>query len=225
MGSTQQLIAWLNNGICLYNAIKLKANPSDALFTDIYNTLCKSLNDLSSVCTNDAIYLKSNLISNASFLLEIKKSYGDSYKLLSAYYADIADLNKRDLKSCHINYRLGTLQLKMKNYSSALMYYNKCLESLQCIPRPLLHEKLCRVISIAHLGLNKPKKAMDRLKQGLKICIEQCSEKGITYYNHAIKTLGEPIDFNTIPPKLPAFIPEIDLEDIPPINLNEYLAK
>ncbi|WP_440617380.1 hypothetical protein [Cysteiniphilum sp. 6C5] len=217
--------AWLNNGLCLYKALKLKENDDEVLFYEIYNTLCHSLSSLSNNYNNDAIYLKSNLISNASFLMEMRKQYSDSFNLLSTYYQGIADLNKYDLRSCHINYRLGVLQLKMQHYSQALTFLKMSLAALNDLAQPFLEEKLCRVIAIAYLGLKKTEQARIYLKKGLAICVSQCATNGIQYYETKLQAPHLTIDFNSISPKLPAYIPEIDLEDIPAVNLNEYLGK
>lgn len=153
-----------------------------------------------------------------------------------------------------LGYRLGLLYYKSGNTEKSLEQFNQFMPYYKNhFKEPYMQERILRAYGFILLKSGHVTEALNTFQEGKNICEQEYFTEGFVYHCSGILTAlnalkktqdklfknikGQldrchvDIDFNNInallsfpSPKLPAYIPEIDLEDIPGINLNLFFT-
>lgn len=243
--------AWLLNSAALNDAVDFRRakNPDSLVRAMSYLkeafTLAKSLKSA------PANYLRFNLAANTVFLLEMLGQPGRALEALEGSFSStiIDDENEDGRGAEAFMYRRAVLLAKTGETKKAISILNNLVPLYEAKKAWFLSEQVCRAVTAIAAQSGDLEVASTSATTGLEICTRERSKCGQEiHYKNLLKLYqlqGRSADKRllrdaypyyqereailqwNIPkatPKLPAYIPELDLEEIPKIDLNNYLV-
>jgi tetratricopeptide (TPR) repeat protein len=199
---------WLANGVALNHAITFRVSGDSDAWRAAFDLLQTTFRRIAMLQGDPAIYLKYNLISNTSFLLEMIGAFEAAADILVQTF----DQSEIGLDTPHLSYRIGMLHFKAGRLDAAKMQLEAALDLARTGSCPLVCEYVCRVLS---------KLVPDRelAEYGASLCAEHgvgdagayLCEGGLSHFNPATK--------------LPVFFPEVEHGEYGRRDTNTLLAR
>ena len=244
--------AWLFNGLALNRAIEWRRESGCTATYEEAFRLVKSAFDLVRESRSRAAgYLRFNLVANLAFLLEMNGRYDLAIEALARAF-DFGPGSPTELPSGHtaLSYRLGVLCHRLGDRDRALAHLREAEAVDGSAENWPTRERILRAIGAVCLATGTPEEAEAAYREGLLLSRENRSADGTaehgsglvaalvrqghtTEVEETIEALGEEaisigppeqIEPRQPNPKLPAYFPEVDLEEVPEVDLNRYLA-
>jgi len=241
--------AWLLNSAALNEAVNFRRLNSSECIARAMSYLKEAFSLAKPLRSTSANYLRFNLAANTVFLLEMVGQPRRALEALEGSFSQTILPDAEDGRGTEaFLYRRGVLVAKTGDMSSAI----SILESL--VPRYeeknawFLSEQVCRALTALAAQSGDLERASTYAIQGFEICTRERSKCGQeVHYKNLIALYAQQGRFAdklffeskcqiladgdssswVIPkatPKLPAYIPEVDLEETPKIDLNNYLV-
>ncbi len=199
---------WLANGVALNRAIAYRVSGDTDAWRAAFDLLQSTFRRIAPLQGEPAIYLKYNLISNTSFLLEMHGAFETAAEVL------VETFNETDigLDTPHLAYRAGMLRSKAGRRSDAESRLGAALDLAKRGSCPLV----CEYISRALMKL-----APDRgiAEYGAALCAEHGVGAAETYLREGALAAFKPAT------KLPVFFPEIEHGEYGRSDTNTLLVR
>jgi tetratricopeptide (TPR) repeat protein len=224
--------SWLLNSEALSMAIRYRKTLSSEAWLQAMTLLRKAFDIAKRYRTPAFLYLKYNLTSNTVFLLEMKQEYNLALSLLEQSFNNILLSKQVNSHSIFENYtyRKAILKAKMGFTCEALSILDGLVPVFSNMSAWFLSERVLRASTSIAARAGLYIKACDYATQGLEIVKKHKSMTGIEFHYKNLNCLiskSSNILIDQIPypaPKLPAYIPEIDLEEVPALDMNKFLV-
>ncbi len=195
-------------------------------------------------------YLRFNLLANSAFLLEMDGAHTDAIKVLERAFNEEttgSDYESRDA-ACTLQYRSGVLYYRSGDKHKALTLLRNAAAFDPFPENWASRQQILFAEGVVALESGLLQDSLEAFSEGLALCKSARSAAGFhDHLNGTLRTLTlmgrssehdllvdqveheEGILFSsspllTLPPKLPAYVPDVDLEDMPAIDLNRYLS-
>jgi hypothetical protein len=240
--------AWLNNGLALNDVLRFRSDTSLSYrLKDAFRRLEMAFNLVREIDSNQAVYLRYNLLANMAFLMEIGERWEVAISLMEQVFAiemghTFSDKGKWDAS---LSYRLGLLYLGAGDHEKCKQWLERSLSGTTD-ESWFLRERVLRGVVVAAFKRGDHSSVLAAANEGFELCIANRSFDGTVWHGTSLSKLfrllndtqnynriqnrltDEGIDLPSVErpvsPKLPAYIPELDLEDIPILDLNVYLS-
>lgn len=223
--------AWLLNGKALNAALDYRKNGGSEKWETARELAFAAFGLIDEAPGRAYDYLRFNLLANIALLFEMK---GEFEVALEIFEQTFGASQSEDLKDesvgAHFCYRVALLKAKLDQCDDADHWlqaaYDKTLE-FEC---PFSQERVTRAeLILAEHRRQLTGRAPDQdeiLTRGRDLAERNFSADGIEFYD----TFGERAAagpgalFRLVSPKMPAYIPEVDFEDLPKVDLNRQLS-
>lgn len=239
--------AWLFNGLALNDAIKSRSDKQNAgrHIAAAFSKL-RIAQDLIAKGKSPAdVYLRHNLLANTVLLAEMAGHYSQARRLFEKNFIKPENLEAQDSRTVTFGYRLGLLYLREGNIHQAEILLGKAAKSAEVIGCDYSLERILRAQGFLKDEQGSHAAAWDINLRGLALSHQIFSGEGWRHHVSALSRIAETGDIgqkrlaqrererfglsNPSPqakpsPKLPAYFPEFDLEDVPSIDINRRLA-
>ncbi len=235
--------AWLYNGLALNAALRWRQSGTGREFDSAYELLMKSFSEASKLDCAASTYLRFNLVANTAFLLEMSGRYRDAAFAFEQAFS--MDHLGQDL-SAPLSYRIGVLWMRANNYPVARRFLTDALEG--CAEDWALCEVVLRALAELSKMSGDVGKAASYSERGGRLCLDARARRGAMHHVSTLYGLlglaaptrallakllqggvakRELMAFapRRVPSKLPAYVPEVDLENLPAIDLNRFLGQ
>lgn len=200
------------------------------------------------------VYLRYNLLANIAFLLEIVRDYSEAIRFWErAFGLYLGKGTGHRFEPVYL-YRIGILLWKSGNAAESIPRLQRARESARTLDDRFLEERILYGLSYILLQEGRWKEALEHFRSGLQLAwdlreLGACASHSSGLYQAAKKLKDETsaeeayritqslnesspasdmldVDQPLPPPspKLPAYLPSIDLEPSPDIDLNRYLV-
>jgi tetratricopeptide (TPR) repeat protein len=245
--------AWLFNGLALNRAIEWRRDPAlEAKYEEAFRLVKSAFDLVRDGSSRPCGYLRFNLVANLAFLFEMKGRYDLAIDALSRAF-DFGPGSPTELPSGHValSYRVGVLHHRLGDREGAIRLLREA-ESVDDSPENWpTQDRILRAIGAVTLADDELEQAESAFSEGLALSRENRSAGGATEHGRGLATVlvrqgrdadaGDLVESLAVEegvtielpetgntpqpnPKLPAYFPEIDLEEAPGIDLNRYLA-
>ena len=244
--------AWLLNSQALCAAIQFRKTGDVGSWKEAMRLVQEAFTRSRGFGSPGHMYLRFNLAANTVFLFEMRGAFEKALSVLEQSFAQALSSSstveqKAPESFC---YRRAILLSKMGRVDEALEILEAIVPELNRQNLWFLAERVIYACtSIAERARHIPR-AIESAGKGLEICIQARSALGVKRHNDDLNALTGKLSFSAVgigpgdlpvstdlsipgtvprrsppPPKLPSYIPEIDLEEVPQIDLNQYLAR
>ncbi|MDT8757205.1 hypothetical protein MZO42_00705 [Sphingomonas psychrotolerans] len=253
--------AWLLNGLALNQAILWRRSGIRNYFAQAFTHLRTAFSIVSGGGSDAHTYLRSNLLANMAFLMEMGGEYAKAVEVFEKVFQErlsgLTDQTGR-LRGT-LSYRVGLLKWKAGDRRTGFAMLQEALQAETDFGLWSMQEHVLRAMGALRLEEDALPEAAKAFEQGLDISVaERCAHGAREHASGLVQVLlrrgddagarsvcasleeqeglrlaawgsAEAGDLRSIAPsapasKLPAYIPEIDLEGIPKIDLNSFLA-
>lgn len=237
--------AWLFNARALNLALAYRQTGDLSAFRAAHDLEVQASKIVASGSSSERTYLRMNLLANLAFLWEMAKAPQYSIEILEKVFRRKLDLGVAETAT--LNYRLAVLYAKMGNYQHAAQVlddvgYDSLPEEWYVI------DHLLRARTHVARKVGELDKALDFAKRGYNIGLAARSREAVATHAQSMlyvlarkgrqaeadelyaqltalglthESIERPIPLRS---KLPAYIPEIDLEDVPCHDTNARLS-
>ncbi|WP_425647694.1 hypothetical protein [Agrobacterium leguminum] len=239
--------AWLFNGLALNDAIKSRSDKPNAgrHIAAAFSKLCVAQDLVAKGKTPADVYLRHNLLANTVLLAEMAGHYGQARRLFEKNFIKPESLDAHDSRTVTFGYRLGLLHLREGNIQQAEILLSKAAKSAEVIGCDYSLERILRAQGFLKDEQGSQTAAWDIHLRGLVLSDQIFSGEGCRHHVSALARIAETGDISQKrlvqmererfrlsslspqvkpSPKLPAYFPEFDLEDVPSIDINRRLA-
>lgn len=240
--------AWLHNGLALNHAVRWRGSGRQSEMVRAFEHVRSAFDLVRSGHDSGRVYLRFNLLANMAFLMEMSNQYDAAISALrDAFDIDTGDSPQQSSRRQQtLSYRVGMLQLRGGELAEARRSF---VSAESAADQPwFMRERVLRGAGSVDVARGELLFAADRFAEGLELSLGGRSRDGARWHGLALaRTLNdfrdrqradevieqlredEGIDdlVGEFPPassKLPAYVPEIDLENIPWIDMNRYLV-
>jgi tetratricopeptide (TPR) repeat protein len=236
--------AWLFNGLALNNALYWRRNPGNGqYFRQAFEQVQAAFSLIRSLNDAPAAYLRFNLIANTTFLLEMRGAYTEAAQTFERAF----NVHDQDIElSTTLMYRIGTLWLRAGDLHKARLYL--CRAATGSAGDWWSHEVVLRALGALEYASGRVSQAVDQYLQGARCSIDARARRGSLHHVKSIQNIapGSTVEQECVqellqsgvlrqeldtyqplalPSKLPAYVPEIDLESLPVLDLNRFLGQ
>ncbi|MDX1389200.1 MAG: hypothetical protein R3344_08420, partial [Acidobacteriota bacterium] len=198
------------------------------------------------------VYLRFNLLANTAFLLEVSGRPEVAISTMrEAFDLGMGDSDdERARWRSTLSYRLGMMHARCRDFEAANLWLERAREATARSDRNgFIHERVLRAAGSVAFESGDRGRARHLFEQGLELSRAGRSRDGTLWHGIALiatlRSSGEDraatcigrtleledaVEIGTLTsppppsPKLPAYIPEIDLEEVPKLDINRYLA-
>lgn len=198
-------------------------------------------------------YLRFNLLANLAFLFEMQGAYLESIRLLERAFGDEAggdDPESRDAR-CTLQYRAAVLYYRAGQHHEALSLLREA-SAFEPFPENWsVRQRILFARGVIASESGRLEEAEEVFSEGLELCGAARSAVGfrdhVTGLARTLRSMGRLVEYKhalacaeqedgisfseaglaatfSVAPKLPAYVPEVDLEDIPAVDINRYLS-
>ena len=235
MQGTALELAWLLNGKALNAALDYRKNRIAEKW-DVSREFAFTafgLIDDQPGCAYD--YLRFNLLANIAFLFEMKGEFDVALEIFEQTFGSIRSEDlKDDSVSAAFCYRVALLNAKLDQSDDADIWLGSARDKTRELECPFSEERVTR----AELVLAEHRRILtgrgpDRdeiMARGRNLAARNFSADGIAFYDRFDAAADEAADgdakalFRTVSPKMSAYIPEVDFEDLPKMDINQRLS-
>ncbi|MGE6631742.1 hypothetical protein [Bacillus sp. NPDC077027] len=162
--------AWVYNGLSFLDVLENSTGYKLHKFTDILQREIEAMDLIKSSKGYGPVYLRFNLISNITFLLEINKKYEEAFTLWSNKMGEFFSNRQSDLKVAY-NYRLAMLAYKCNKVDFSI----SILETISNLLKPKNNfytlEKIYYSLGYINLGLERYEEAKQYFQLGIDACL------------------------------------------------------
>ncbi|WP_242219596.1 hypothetical protein [Bacillus cereus group sp. BfR-BA-01380] len=170
--------SWIYNGLSFLNVVENRNNTEEEKNTIFVQVLERELKALEIIKNEKGIgpaYLRFNLISNITFLLEIKKDYKLAMNLWHKEFGKFFEkYNNKATLSAAYYYRLGMLAWKARNISFALENLNVAVEIAKGNKDRFNLERIYYGLGCVLLEERMYKESAEVFSKALFLAIEMC---------------------------------------------------
>lgn len=239
--------AWLFNGLALNDAIKSRSDKQNAgrHIAAAFSKLRVAQDLVAKGKAPADVYLRHNLLANTVLLAEMAGHNGQARRLFEKNFIKPENLEAQDSRTVTFGYRLGLLYLREGNIQQAEILLDKAAKSAEVIGCDYSLERILRALGFLKEEQGFYAAAWNIHLRGLMLSSQIFSGEGWRHHVSALARIAETGDisqkkfvqrererfgpFILSPqvkpsPKLPAYFPEFDLEDVPSIDINRRLA-
>lgn len=242
--------AWATNGLALVRTIRSKYLPPEdreKAQLEIFLDEASAFKNVAELDTAHALYLQLNLLANMTLLLEVMGRFEHAVSFWSRVFNKFrgqSSVERRNFEVAFL-YRLGLLQYKAGRAADARQSLSRAVQINDSTMSSFAMEHVLFAKGYVELQTGeeveaaatfvegcklsawlKDNKALSEHLWGLSQAISSESSEVLEYWRsyaeaHGIQTPEGPV----LPaPKLPSYVPLIDLEVAPKIDLNRYLT-
>jgi tetratricopeptide (TPR) repeat protein len=222
--------AWLLNSDALSSALTYRKTKSASCWTRAMSLVQEAFALACKEDSHASSYLRYNLAANSIFLLEMRGDFKSALLMLDQCFASMSSAaESEDSMPESFVYRRAILVAKSGEPEEALHMLDTLVPNYLSKNAWFLAERVLRASAKIASQLGRHSAALDYASLGIQICTREKSGSGEAFH----RTLLDSISTATksaekalvgISPKLPSYIPEIDLEEVPKIDLNQYLS-
>ncbi|WP_374721072.1 tetratricopeptide repeat protein [Peribacillus tepidiphilus] len=159
---------WIYNGLSFMDTVassKLEGDEKNRLLDDVLQRELKALDLIKNQQDSGSLYLKYNLLSNITFLLEIRKDYISALEFWkSAFYKLIGD----EHGYC---YRTGMLAWKAGKINEAINCLEKAYQTALHQKDRLDTESILYALGYVNLDIGKHEESIKYFRKGLEISL------------------------------------------------------
>ncbi len=243
---------WLQNGMALNEAMRWRRNRSDlSHFRHAFALVTDAFNRIRGLDGPAAIYLRFNLIANSAFLVEMKGAYAQAARLFQKAF-DLEGADERFGAEMTLGYRIGVLLLRAGRYDEARSYLTRAEAWTRRRSTWSNREIVLRALAELAECEGRADLAEEAHQEGMALCRRARAAQGFWHHGMHLHRLlsargstssarriaddflaeglpapGTPAAAafapRPVPSKLPAYVPEIDLESVPAVDLNRYM--
>lgn len=237
--------AWLLNARALNRALAYQRTRDDRLFEEAHALEIEAARLVAEGSSPERTYLRFNLLANLAFLWEGRGEPNQAARVFERNFADLSTVDA--VAAATVGYRLAVLYAKAGRSDAAQEVLDR-LDGDLPLEEWSARDHLLRARSRVALEAGDPEAARRAAEQGVAIGLEVRAFD--TVRSHAavlaealVQTgraaaaralaanvaaldvpLDGPLSVRSLRPKLPAYIPEIDLEAVPASDTNRRLA-
>jgi tetratricopeptide (TPR) repeat protein len=198
-------------------------------------------------------YLRFNLLANLAFLLEMQGAYLHAIQLLQRAFGDETGGDGPESRDARytLQYRAAVLHHRAGQHREALELLRKA-SAFEPFPENwAARQRILYALGAVASETGRFDEAREAFCEGLELCRAARSAAGfrdhltglartlqsmghMAEYEQTLARAGQEEDMSfsgadlaapfSIAPKLPAYVPEVDLEDIPAVDINRYLS-
>ncbi|WP_353853940.1 tetratricopeptide repeat protein [Bacillus sp. Bos-x628] len=160
---------WIYNGLSFMETVassKLEGDEKERLLDDVLQRELKALELIKNQQDSGSLYLKYNLLSNITFLLEIRKDYISALEFWkSAFNKLIGD----EHGYC---YRTGMLAWKAGKINESINYLEKAYQTALNLKDRLDTETILYALGYVNLDIGKYEESIKHFQSGLEISLK-----------------------------------------------------
>lgn len=242
--------AWATNGLALVHILRTKQlDPGvrEVKQMQIFLDEAEAFKDVSQLSTAQALYLQLNLLANMTLLLEVMGDYSRAVSFWGRVFEKFRGTNSAERRSFEVAflYRLGLLELKAGFPEQARSTISRALEVPDVASRSFTFERLMYAKGHIELSCGDYIAAGESFATGCELAFrlrhdEALSEhlaglaeanivaphKSFQRWTQIAASRGVvKAEKRSLPsPKFPSYVPLVDLEVAPQIDLNRFLA-
>jgi tetratricopeptide (TPR) repeat protein len=243
--------AWLLNSLALTHAIQYRKRGDVSAANQALRSVQKAFDLSRPLKSPSAMYLRFNLAANSVFMLEMLGLYARALETLEQSFSHtLSSGNFDDSDGAEaFHYRRAVLIAKARDKGEAVSILKKLVPAYMDKKAWFLAERVLRAMTFFSVELGRFEEARAFAEEGLGICessrsvagaaahtqnlfkIRQImlnggdqSEKSVEFVDPGETTSSRASSIPKAPPKLPAYIPELDLEETPKVDLNNFLV-
>jgi tetratricopeptide (TPR) repeat protein len=234
--------AWLKNGLALTRSLMAKGEPHrrDALIREAFDLEMSAYRLVATQRGPAFSYLRHNLLANITFLFEITGQYAAAIQSWRRSFERYLAADDPAFDIAYF-YRLGLLRLHSGQVEEGLEGLGRALRRTRELRDVFYEDRVTYAVGWGLLQAGRREEARRAFEEGAQLA-EQLSlpdsedqhligmaatapladERGMPA--GGTEDRSAPIDVARPSPKLPAYIPGVDLEGTPPIDINRYLV-
>lgn len=242
--------AWATNGLALVRTLRTKQldpEDRDAELMRIFLDEAEAFQGVHDQFTAPALYLQLNLLANMALLLEVKGDFQRAASFWGRVFDKFRGTNSAERRSFEVAflYRLGLLELKAGAHDRARAAMERALAVPDAASRAFTMERLLYGKGHVELESGDLAAAGDTFSAGCALAERLRHDEafadhltGLTEadagaphpdrqrWEEAARRRGVSVrDRRSVPaPKFPSYVPLVDLEVAPQIDLNQFLA-
>ncbi len=237
--------AWLLNARALNTALEYRRSGGVELFRRAHALEVEASRLVATGSSDERSYLRMNVLANTAFLWDMAGRPDVAIRVFEQVFA--RRVSTDPVAQATLRYRLAVLHFRAKEYARADELLRNAVEGLPSEEWPLVEHVLrARTrITMATAQLNEAETlARQGLELGLRVRARDCVIAHGVQLRSILHSTGrtalaagiaemletegispeELVSATGLRPKLPAYIPEIDLEDVPLFDTNSRLA-
>ncbi len=244
--------AWLFNGLALNSVIRWRRGEDRRGWQRGFDLASRAFALVKAGTEASHAYLRFNLLANVAFLMEMRGRFDQAIGILEGVFEEqdgTGEVHRARLGQT-IGYRIGMLQLRAGAVSTALGTLARALDPPGLPAQPwFMRERVLRAVGAAHANAGDWAAARDTFEEGMQLSLAGRSARGAQWHGAALAValesayglphaeafrarmrdeeglhIEDGASHAPPSPKLPAYIPEIDLEEIPKADLNRVLS-
>lgn len=245
--------AWLLNGLALNESIRARTDSKAGAghFKTAFQYVHEAFDLVAGGDSSPRTYLRFNLLANSTLLLEMQQAYQRAAALFESTFSDEFHTSA-GASLMTFDYRLAALHARGGDLDRAAACIGEAETLSRSTPDWAMRERVLRAVGYIALQCENLGRARDAYEEGLALSLHgrfaiaatQHARGLMAVYRAAGKTseadsvetelrrtegLECRVDGSVPPPelpstKLPAYIPELDLEGIPQIDMNRFLS-
>lgn len=242
--------AWATNGLALVRTIRSKQLPEherQAAQMKIFLDEAAAFVSVSRLGSAQALYLQLNLLANMTLLLEVMERNELAASFWERAFYKFRGLSSQERQMFEVTflYRLGLLQFKSSDKMGAMNTFDKAVRVPGIHSQSFIFERVLLAKGYVELNSDERERASETFVQGCKLSLRLKHAKAFSEHLAGLKlasssdsyelfnewrSKGAARGFTEIAtefqpsPKLPSYVPLIDLEASPRVDLNRYLA-
>ncbi len=242
--------AWATNGLALVRTLRTKQldpDERDAELMRIFLDEAKAFQDVHDQFSAPALYLQLNLLANMALLLEVKGDFQRAASFWGRVFDKFRGTSSAERRSFEVSflYRLALLELKAGAGDRARQAMDQALEVPDVASRSFTMERLLYGKGHVELADGAAAAAGDTFAAGCALALRLRHDAGLADHLTGLVEASreEPHpelerwteaarlrrvsvrERRPLPaPKFPSYVPLVDLEVAPQIDLNRFLA-
>jgi len=218
--------AWCRNGRALAEVLQWRRDPEQGCIDQAVDLVSEAFWLVNGLEEPAAVYLRNNLLANMAFLFEMSGNFDEAIDLFTSMFATQEELLSWDSSpyKTTLCYRVAVIATHAGRYAEACKLLDAAADSAEQLNSSFALERILRATAFHAAASGNYLAAQSACERGLEIATELWSTVGV----EAHRAAQARISARQLPakptPKLPAYFPEFDLEDVPPVRLNDFLV-
>lgn len=218
--------AWCKNGRALHEVLQWRADRDPDRIERAVGLVSEAFWLITDETDPAAVYLRNNLLANMAFLFEMTGEYREAIQLFRGVFGDMLDLHSGPPSPYRTTlcYRIGLLESHDGNHDEAISLLQGSVDSAEALGSLFSLERILRGLGFTYRQASADGAAAEAHSRGLALAYDLLSPEGYGFHRDALQALAAGDKPPRPSPKLPAYFPEFDLEDVPPTRLNDHLV-
>lgn len=242
--------AWAVNGLALVRTLRTKHLDPDEREAEqmrIFLDEADAFQDVAELSSAQALYLQLNLLANMTLLLEVKGDYARAALFWGRVFEKFRGTDSAERRSFEVAflYRLGLLELKAGEFDRARNAMERALDVPDVASRAFTFERLLYGKGHVELSCGDHVAAGETFAAGCSLSFRLRHDEALSdhlaglaeasavtphdelgHWTQVAAARGvTKAETRSLPaPKFPSYVPLVDLEVAPQIDLNRFLA-